>query len=100
MKHGRIDANQPEIVKALRQLPGVSVAITSDLGKGFPDLVVGYRGANYMYELKDPDKPPSGRKLTKSEQTFHDNWTGHVAVITTINSCMRTLNIRVEGSGR
>ena len=100
MKHGRIDANQPAIVKALRQVPGVSVAVTSDLGKGFPDLVVGYLGANYMFELKDPDKPPSARKLTKAEQTFHDNWRGCVLKVTTIEAILRTLNIGAERSGR
>ena len=41
----KVDANQPATVKALRDA-GMTVAVTSSLGKGFPDLVVGFRGAD------------------------------------------------------
>ena len=44
---GRIDDNQKEVVSQLRKL-GVSVAITSMLGKGFPDLVLGHQNKNYL----------------------------------------------------
>ena len=69
----RIDANQPEIVQGLRAI-GVRVAITSDLGDGFPDIVCAFRGFNYMLEIKDGNKPPSKRKLTDKEQVFHAWW--------------------------
>ena len=36
----RTDENQIEIVKTLRQT-GISVAVTSNLGDGFPDIVTG-----------------------------------------------------------
>lgn len=61
MKHGRIDANQSEIVAALRAC-GCTVAITSDVGGGFPDLVVGYQGRNFLLEIKTP-----GGKLTPDQ---------------------------------
>jgi len=76
----KIDANQKQIVKSLRQLPGVSVAITSQLGEGFVDIIVGRKGFNWLIELKDGSKPPSARKLTEDEQEFFDNWTGQIAV--------------------
>lgn len=49
---GRCDRNQPEIVSALRSI-GASVLITSNQGGGFPDLVVGWRGHNYLLEVKE-----------------------------------------------
>lgn len=47
----RVDANQAEIVKALRQA-GASVQSLHTIGKGCPDLLVGYQGANYVFEVK------------------------------------------------
>ena len=75
---GRTDANQKEIVDALRRA-GASVHVTSSVGGGFPDLVVGFRGKNYLMEVKDPKaaKP----LLTPDEQVFLENWTGDVRIV-------------------
>ena len=64
----KVDNNQREIVKKLRKIPGVTVSITSALGDGFPDIVVGYKGVNHLIEIKDGSKPPSRRKLTPAEE--------------------------------
>ena len=76
----RTDSNQTVIVKCLRKL-GCSVQILSDVGKGCPDIVVGYRGRNFLFEIKDGEKPPSARKLTEYEQYFFDTWNGQVCII-------------------
>jgi Holliday junction resolvase len=86
----RTDNNQTEIVEILRAV-GCSVAITSGLGRGFPDLVVGYRGKNYLFEIKDGNKAPSQRKLTIDEKRFHETWRGQVFVIKNINEALRTI---------
>ena len=39
----RIDRNQPEIVKALRQV-GAHVTSLAAVGDGVPDLLVGFQG--------------------------------------------------------
>jgi Holliday junction resolvase len=75
----KTDANQQQVVKDLRKL-GFSVAVTSSLGKGFPDLVLGKANKNYLVELKDGNKPPSARKLTPDEEVFIDGWRGKVIV--------------------
>lgn len=77
MRAKKIDVNQPELVKQLRKC-GFSVAVTSQLGNGFPDIVVGKHGKNLLVEIKDPDKPPSARKLTTDEQEFHQAWQGKI----------------------
>jgi Holliday junction resolvase len=86
----RIDTNQPEIVQALRDI-GASVAITSMIGAGFPDIVVGYRGVNYLIEIKDGAKPPSKRQLTFDEQKFHDLWRGTVIVVNSVDEALKVI---------
>ena len=76
-RRGRIDTVQPEIVKALRQM-GASVAVTSSLGKGFPDLVVGWRRRNALLEVKTGDAD-----LTVDEVNFRAKWAGQLAIVRT-----------------
>jgi len=89
---GRIDANQNLIVAGLRDC-GYSVAITSQLGSGFPDIIVGSSsGRNYLFEIKDPSQPPSKRKLTKDEEEFKASWRGQYAVIETLDDALKILD--------
>ena len=48
----KIDANHGDIVEALRGI-GCSVLSLAPLGKGAPDLLVGYWGRNTILEVKD-----------------------------------------------
>ena len=81
----RTDSNQCAIVKALRKA-GFSVAITSSLGQGFPDLVIALPRPNLepytaLAEIKDGSKPLSAQKLTPDEIKFRDNWSGNYHII-------------------
>jgi hypothetical protein len=76
----KVDANQRVIVDVLRA-NGASVTHTHQIGKGFPDIVVGYRGNNYLMEIKDGDKAPSQRKLTPDEEAWHLGWRGTVNIV-------------------
>lgn len=78
----KIDQNQPEIVRALRQA-GASVLSLSQMGKGCPDLLVGFQGKNFLMEVKDPTKKPSQRRLTEDEQEFVNAWSGQVQLVET-----------------
>ena len=73
----KVDANQAKIVQTLRAI-GASVAHLHALGKGVPDILVGYHGKNYLIEIKDGLRKPSERRLTKDEQAFADEWRGQV----------------------
>lgn len=75
----RIDSNQTEIVKELRNL-GYSVLCLHTVGKGCPDLLVGKNGVNYLIELKSSAKA----KLTPDEKEFFENWTGHAIVASSV----------------
>jgi len=88
----KIDDNQKEIVEQLRRC-GVSVAVTSMMGNGFVDIIVGHDGGNYMIEIKDGAKTASRRKLTKDEQKWHDKWKGQVAVADDLDDCLKIIGL-------
>jgi len=83
-KHARIDANQKKIVSHLRDI-GCTVLVTSQLGKGAPDIIVGYKGKNYLIEIKDGEKRLSQQKLTPDEIKFQSEWKGTYFVINNLN---------------
>lgn len=76
----KADDNQAEIVAEFRRM-GAVVKHVHRL-KNFCDLVVLYRGAVVMVEVKMP-----GKALTKGEQEFSKEWAeggGKYAVITSV----------------
>jgi hypothetical protein len=63
----RVDANQDQIVSALRAA-GAYVWII-----GLPvDLVVGFRGHTFLVEIKSTSK----KRLTGLQADFFENWSG------------------------
>lgn len=79
----RIDVNQPEIVKGLREYEGVSVKDIHALGKGIPDILVGVFGKNILFEIK------SGvGELTPDEVEFYADWCGQVSVIRSVEDAV------------
>ena len=89
----KTDANHKEIMNAFRKIPYLSVFSTHMVGKGFPDIVVGYRGINLLVEIKDGKKSPSQRKLTNDEMVFHRQWNGQVIVISCVEDIEKLLKI-------
>jgi len=90
MRHAaRIDANQEQIVAALRAM-GATVRIVTQ-GNGLPDLLVGFRGVTILMEVKDGQKVLSARKLTPAEQKFFDEWRGGIVAI--VNSVDEAIDL-------
>lgn len=90
MRHAaRIDANQEQIVAALRAM-GATVRIVTQ-GNGLPDLLVGFRGVTILIEVKDGQKVPSARKLTPAEQKFFEEWRGGIVAI--VNSVDEAIDL-------
>ena len=85
-KARRVDANQTEIVEALRAV-GASVFLLHAVGCGCPDLLVGFRGVNYLLEIK------CGRhaKLTQAEQRFFVAWNGRAEVVRTVDDVYKVI---------
>jgi hypothetical protein len=78
------DANEAEIVEALRGIPGTKVILRSV--KGEPDLDVGYKETNYKLEVKS-----AKGKLTAAEQEFFDTWPGQCAVVRSVDEALRVI---------
>lgn len=84
----RIDANQREIVLALRKA-GCSVLSLASMGKGCPDLLVARCGGLWLMEVKDGSKPLSRQRLTPLETAFKFNWKSEVHVVYNIEQALR-----------
>ena len=92
----RVDKNQLEAIHAFKAaMPDASVFDASACGEGFPDLVVGWRGKNYLFEVKNPDVRPSDRKLTEPQEAFHGAWQGQVHVVHSAAE-MLAIMLRIE----
>jgi hypothetical protein len=72
----RVDKNHAEIVRALRDVPGVTVFSLATLGKGIPDICVGFRGITVLVEIKG-----ATGKVNPLQAAWHDRWTGSRVVI-------------------
>jgi hypothetical protein len=72
----RVDQNHAEIVRALRQVPGVTVHSLHEMGNGCPDLLVGYRGLTVLVEVKTEKG-----KLNTMQEDWHRRWTGSPVII-------------------
>ena len=84
----KVDANQPEIVAALRAV-GATVQPLHAVGKGCPDILVGLQGRNWLIEIKDGAKRPSERTLTPDQVEWHRVWRGQVSVAESVEDALK-----------
>lgn len=87
MRRAKTDTNQTEIVLALRSV-GASVQCLHIIGKGCPDLLVGYRGQNFLLEVKR-----GKAKLTGDEPAWHEDWQGQVAIVYNVADALSVLSV-------
>jgi hypothetical protein len=70
------DQNQKFIVADLRRI-GASVQDIHTVGKGCPDIIIGYKGRSWLAEVK-----MHGAGLTDDEKKWHAEWRGQVSIVT------------------
>jgi hypothetical protein len=78
----RRDGNHKTIGDYLRA-QGWSVLDIADHGDGVPDYAVSKPRFAALVEVKDPEQPPSKRKLTEKEQKVKDDWQGPYVIAET-----------------
>jgi Holliday junction resolvase len=88
----KADDNQREIVRALRDA-GATVMHLHTVGGGCPDICVGYRGGNYLIEIKDGSKPPSAQRLTPAQVDWHRDWRGRAAVVNSVEAALKVIGV-------
>lgn len=86
----KIDDNQREIVNALREY-GATVIHLHAVGKGCPDILVGYRNQNYLMEIKDGNKPQSAQRLTPDQEVFFSTFQGEAHVVNSVDAALSIL---------
>lgn len=87
----KTDRNHSSIVRDLRSV-GASVQSLASIGKGCPDILVGFRGRNFIFEIKDPEQPPSKRSLTRYEAGWHEGWKGQVGTVETFSQILEIIS--------
>lgn len=95
----KVDANQSEIVKALRAL-GCDVLILSAVGDGCPDLLVTapvFPRRTMLIEIKDEAKPPSKRTLTADQVEFHREWRGEIHIVKSVDEAIAVVTSHWSG---
>jgi len=92
MRAAKVDANQGEIVKALRTF-GVSVQPLHTVGGGVPDLLCGLLGFTFLIEVKDGSKVPSAQKLTPDQIEWHACWKAPVHIVNSIDAALAVVAI-------
>jgi len=89
----RIDENQPALVKELLKIPGISVQLDMD------DILIGYEGRTYWYEIKDPEKVfnKSGAfkkgAIKPSQNKLLAEWTGHYQIVWSLDMILDDIGI-------
>lgn len=87
-RDAKVDANQPLIVAALRKV-GATVQSLATVGKSCPDLLVGFRGENFVIEVKMP-----GASLEPGQSEWLDNWRGRACVVRTPDDALRVIGAK------
>lgn len=92
MRNAKTDANQKEIVATLRAV-GATVQSLAPVGQGVPDLLVAYRGLNFLIEVKTPTG-----KVNKLQQAFHESWRAPIGVCTTPDEALKHIGAVSDGN--
>lgn len=81
----KVDANQDAIVSALRAA-GASVQSLAPIGKGCPDLLVAFRKAMFLMEVKRGNAKPN-----PMQYDWHAGWMAEVYVVRTPDEALRVI---------
>jgi hypothetical protein len=87
------DANHSEIVDILTKI-GASVIDMSNVGKGFPDLIVGFQSKTILMEIKNPKTAYGKKGLNKNQVKWKEEWTGGVyCVVDSPDAALRMIGV-------
>ena len=85
----KVDENHKVIVQKFREL-GASVFDASGVGRGFPDILVGFNGYTALVEIKSGEK----KKFTDPQLKFMAEWKGSaVSRINDVAGAERLINV-------
>jgi len=87
MRHAlRKDLNQRDVVKALEDIGASVKPLHQPL-----DLLIGFRGHTYLFEVKRPDKKGWKSEYTPQQIKFRQTWRGQMATVYTAEEAVYVL---------
>jgi len=89
MKFNKRDKIEPEIVDALERCGFMVRGVEREPY----DLVVGRNGATYLLECKGPKAP-----LKPSQVAFRASWTGHYAIVRSVEEALIAVGVKGQDS--
>ena len=90
-RNAKKDDNHDEIVNAL-VASGATVQTLHQLGGNCPDILCGFRGRNYLIEIKRPKaKGQQAGKLSDGQKDFLTVWHGQASVVKSIEEALRVV---------
>ncbi len=86
----RRDINEREIIKGLRDI-GATVEQLAPRDKiaRVPDLLVGWAGMNFLFEVKRP-----GQELREKQEKWHNAWKGQCDKISSLDEALEKMRIK------
>ena len=84
----KVDGNHRLVVAAFKAL-GCSVQSLAAVGKGVPDLLVGFAGLNHLVEVKDGRKVKSARKQTPLQVVWASTWRAPRHLVESVDDVQR-----------
>ena len=82
------DANQGDILKGLRRVPGLHIIDLTEVGEDCPDVLVGYKSFNWLIEIKTENG-----KLKPGQQRHYNEWYGQTAVARSLDDVLRIIGL-------
>jgi hypothetical protein len=91
----KIDSNHADVVKVLLAY-GCSVQSLAAIGHGCPDLLAGFRGRNWLFEVKPMVgvREPRPKALNQDQVLWHAKWAGSVHTVTSGEEALRIMGVK------
>ena len=90
----KVDSNQPDIVKDLRKIPGVTVEV------GHDDILVGYERRTYWFEIKEPGMVSSRTgeirpsSIKPSQKALIEEWRGFYKIVWNVDQILAEIGVK------
>jgi hypothetical protein len=90
------DLNEPEIIDALEKIGCSVVQLHTPCDLLVGRVVLGVP-RTFLLEVKNPDKSPAQKALTKDQVAFRATWRGHYAVVETVAQALAAVGVDSRG---
>ena len=92
-----VDSNQKDIIDILETIPALAVKT------GHDDILVGFRGRNYWFEIKNPDsinKKTGDIKeswIREGQKKIKEEWRGQYDIVTSLDEILHIIGVVKNG---